>query len=85
MNGDTWRSLINWIAIGAIGEVVGAIAAVVSIIYLSRQVKSPTRMVRARVRFDATHSRATVNEGIAAADGDTGAHSATIPNQPPAR
>ena len=57
---------MNWEAIGAMGEVVGAVAVVVSIVYLSQQVRSNTRTVRARASFDATHSWATVNEGIVA-------------------
>ena len=47
---------------GAIGELVSAVAVVVSIAYLSVQIRSNTRATRARANFDATHSWATINE-----------------------
>jgi hypothetical protein len=53
---------VNWEAIGAIGEVVGGLAVVVSIVYLSIQIRSNTRTMKAKASFDATHSWASVNE-----------------------
>jgi acyl-CoA reductase-like NAD-dependent aldehyde dehydrogenase len=53
---------INWDAMSAIGETVGAIAVIVSIIYLAIQVRSNTRATRAAAGFDATHSWASFNE-----------------------
>ena len=47
---------------GAIGEVVAAIAVVVSIVYLAAQIRSNTRATKASASFDATHSWATLNE-----------------------
>ena len=47
---------------GAIGEVVSAVAVVVSIVYLSIQIRSNTRATKASASFDATHSWATLNE-----------------------
>ena len=41
---------------GAIGEVVGAIAVIVSILYLSIQVRANARTMKATASFDATHS-----------------------------
>ena len=37
---------MDWTAIGAVGELVGAAAVVVSLIYLSRQVRQNTRALR---------------------------------------
>ena len=38
---------MNWEEIGAIGDVVGATAVVVSLIYLATQVLASTRLARA--------------------------------------
>ena len=56
---------MSWEAIGAIGEIVGALAVVVSIIYLARQIKSNTKATRAAASFDATHSWAELNDTLA--------------------
>jgi len=56
---------MNWESIGAISEVVGAVAVVVSIVYLALQIKSNTNAVRANAGFEATHSWASSNELIA--------------------
>jgi hypothetical protein len=37
---------LNWEAIGAIGQIVGAIAVVVSLIYLAREIRSNARSAR---------------------------------------
>lgn len=43
----TWRGeTMDWTVIGALGELVGAVAVVVSLIYLSRQVRQNTRALR---------------------------------------
>lgn len=55
---------MNWDAIGAIGESIGAVAVVVSILYLSIQIRSNTRATKASASFDATHSWATSNEQV---------------------
>ena len=36
--------MINWEAIGAVGEVVGALAVVVSIVYLAIQIRQSGRI-----------------------------------------
>jgi hypothetical protein len=62
---------MNWEAIGAIGEILGALAVVVSILYLSIQIRSNTRATKASASFDATHSWALSNEqahGMSAED-----------------
>jgi len=55
---------MNWDAIGALGEIAGALAVVVSIVYLSIQIRSNTRAMKAGAGFDATHSWATINEQV---------------------
>src|SRR5262249_19785277 len=37
---------VNWEAIGAIGQVVGALAVVISLIYVAREIKSNARASR---------------------------------------
>jgi hypothetical protein len=56
---------MNWDAIGAAGEILGALAVVVSIGYLSIQIRSNTRATRASAGFDAMHSWADSNLWIA--------------------
>ncbi len=41
---------MNWSAIGAVGETLGAIAVLVSLIYLARQIRQNTRMMKSTVR-----------------------------------
>jgi hypothetical protein len=55
---------MNWDAIGAIGETIGAVAVVISILYLSIQIRSNTRATKASASFDATHSWAASNEQV---------------------
>ena len=55
---------MNWEAIGAIGETTGALAVVVSIIYLATQIRGNTRVEKARANFDATHSWAATTDMI---------------------
>ena len=37
---------MNWDAIGAVGEIVGALAVVISIVYLALQIRQNSRLVR---------------------------------------
>lgn len=55
---------MNWESIGVIAEVVGAVAVVVSLVYLAIQVRSNTRALRAGSSFDTAHSWATFNEQL---------------------
>ena len=57
---------MNWDAIGAFAEILGATGVVVSLLYLGAQIRSNTRMMKARAGFDATHSWASFNETAAA-------------------
>ena len=53
---------------GAIAEIIGAAAVVISIVYLSIQIRSNTRATKAGANFDATHSWATINELVSGYD-----------------
>lgn len=53
---------MNWEAVSAIGQVVGAVAVVISIVYLAVQIRANTRAVRGQAGFDAAHSWAQTNE-----------------------
>ena len=41
---------MNWEAIGAVGETVGAIAVIISLVYLALQVRSGTRALKTENR-----------------------------------
>ena len=43
---------MNWDAIGAVGEIVGAIAVVVTLAYLAIQIQQNTRMMRREAHLD---------------------------------
>jgi len=47
---------MDWNALGAIAETLGAIAVVGSIIYLAIQVNNNTKTLKANAGFQATHS-----------------------------
>ncbi len=53
---------MNWDLIVVIAEVVGAIAVIVSILYLAVQIGGNTRSVKANAGFEAAHSWAASNE-----------------------
>lgn len=55
---------MNWEAIGAIGEMIGAAGVIVSILYLSLQIRANTNATRASASFDALHSWAQTNEHL---------------------
>ncbi|MDX1394202.1 MAG: hypothetical protein R3195_07420 [Gemmatimonadota bacterium] len=42
----------NWDAIGAVGEITGALAVVITLFYLARQVRESTRVTRAEMTKD---------------------------------
>lgn len=43
---------MNWEAIGAVGEILGALAVVVTLFYLARQIHQSTRVARAETTKD---------------------------------
>lgn len=55
---------MNWDHIGTIAEVVGAIAVVVSLVYLAVQTRDNTRVMRSRATWDAQQSFVEVNETL---------------------
>ena len=64
---------MNWEAIAAIGQMIGAAAVVVSIVYLSIQIRVNTRATRGAASYDAAHSWAQTNELLFQASDETGA------------
>ena len=46
---------MSWDAVGAIAEAIGALAVVVSIVYLAVQIKSGTKALRTTLRDSAFH------------------------------
>jgi len=67
-SGQNPMTIQEW---GSIGEIIGGVAVVISIIYLAIQIRSNTRAARASASFDATHSWATLNEKVAFMDDRT--------------
>lgn len=53
---------MNWEAIAAIGQMIGARAVVVSIVYLSIQIRANTRATRGSASYEAAHSWAQTND-----------------------
>jgi len=45
---------MNWDAIGAVGEILGALAVFASLIYLALQIKQNTQSLRASAKHEAT-------------------------------
>ena len=50
--------------LGAIGDFVGSIGVIVTLIYLAIQIRANTRATRGSAGFDATHSWANLNETL---------------------
>jgi hypothetical protein len=59
---------MNWDAIGAVGEIVGALAVVVTLFYLAQQVKHSTRMARAEMTKDLYLASRTAIMDVTASD-----------------
>ena len=62
---------MNWDAISAVGEMVSAVAVVTSIVYLALQVRTSTRVEKARASFDASHSWAATTDLLMGLPDDT--------------
>jgi hypothetical protein len=56
---------LNWDAISAIGQLIGALGVIVSIGYLAVQIRQNTRAVRGASAFEAFSSYADINRWIA--------------------
>ena len=48
---------MNWEAIGAVGEVLGAVAVVLTLIYLSLQIRQNTKAMKGATRLFLSPSR----------------------------
>lgn len=55
---------MDWVAIGAIGETLGGIAVIGTLIYLGRQIKHSLKLTRATQKQARMDSFATLNESI---------------------
>ena len=58
------------IELGALGEFIGSIAVVITLIYLAAQIRANTRTTKANASFQATHSWAEVTQGLSELPGD---------------
>ena len=56
---------MNWSAISAVAEALGAIGVVVTLLYISRQVRENTRSIRRSTTHDALRSIAEFNQFVA--------------------
>ncbi len=56
---------MNWSAVSAVAEVLGAIGVVVTLLHISRQVRENTRSIRRSTTHDALRSIADFNQFIA--------------------
>lgn len=56
--------MLNWEAVGAVGEIVGALAVVLSLVYLAVQVRQNNGMLRRAASRDAVASVRAVNQTL---------------------
>jgi hypothetical protein len=63
---------MNWEAIGALGEIVGAMAVFLTLIYLAAQIRQNTRAVRASAVDAAVHHVSNVRQALFSDDELTG-------------
>jgi hypothetical protein len=52
---------VNWEAIGAIGEIIGALAVLITLVYLSIQVRDNTKTVKSEDLHRVTYSFNALN------------------------
>jgi len=57
---------MNWDALGAVGEIVGALAVVISLLYLAIQIRAGSRVLRIQMRDSAYHALQNWNYHVAA-------------------
>jgi hypothetical protein len=53
---------MDWSAAASIAEIIGAVAVVISLVYLATEVRSNTRALKARAGFDASLHMSELNE-----------------------
>ena len=56
---------MNWTAIGAIGEVLGALAVFLTLLYLAMQIRASTKVAKSTVRQHITETIMRVGENVA--------------------
>ena len=56
---------MNWDALGAIAELLGAVGVILSVIYLAIQIRSNTSALKTNANWDTHHSFAEVNDYLA--------------------
>lgn len=74
---------MNWEAIGAIGEILGAIGVIVTLAYLAVQIRQNTKATRASTAQQMTDNWVSINLFIAQ-NGETAARSLADPELTPA-
>ena len=55
---------MNWDAIGAVGEIIGAIAVVVSLMYLAVQIRTSSKLAKAQMFQSAVAEQSRVADGV---------------------
>lgn len=55
---------MNWDALGAIGEIVGAIAVVVTLLYVARQIRQANAQTQAQARYSFVEAYGHMNTSI---------------------
>ena len=55
---------MDWTAVGALGEWIGALGVVISIVFLASPVRSDMRALKAQAAYDANNGWATLNEQL---------------------
>jgi len=65
--------MVNWDAVGAIGEILGAIAVMLTLIYLAKQVAETKRAIRRQASNDVNNMFNDVHHVIASSPGLTSA------------
>ena len=58
--------MVDWNAIGAIGEILGAVAVVITLLYLSKQIRQNSRSVQVAALSDTTSQWTHWSELLAA-------------------
>ena len=64
---------MNWDAIGAVGEIVGAVAVIATLIYLAIQIKDSARAARSAAVTDATTAMQAFYQELGSNSRTTGA------------
>ena len=49
---ERWKRPVNWEAVGAMGEIIGAVVVVITLVYVASEIRQNTRMARAEMTKD---------------------------------